>query len=57
MYPEFQQYIYPTRREMKFTSDWYPNTITNEPGKKFKVYKMSVNYPPNEYIRYLILSG
>ena len=36
-------YVYPTQREIKFTSNWYLNKIINEPEKKFKSYKMSIN--------------
>ena len=35
--------IYPTKREIRFTSSQYSNKITNEPEKKFKSCKMSIN--------------
>ena len=35
--------IYPTKREIRFTSSQYSNKIPNEPEKKFKSYKMLIN--------------
>ena len=34
---------YPTKRKVRFTSNQYSNKITNEPEKKFKSSKMSIN--------------
>ena len=34
---------YPTKRKIKFTSSQYSYIITNEPEKKFKFSKMSIN--------------
>ena len=35
--------IYPTKRKIRFTSSQYSNKITNEPEKKFKSSKTSIN--------------
>ena len=34
---------YPTKRKVRFTSSQYSNKIANEPEKKFKSSKMSIN--------------
>ena len=36
-------YIYIQQREIRFMSSQYSNKITNEPEKKFKSSKMSIN--------------
>ena len=35
--------IYPTKGKIRFTSSQYSNKITNEPEKKYKSFKMSIN--------------